>query len=338
MISHHPTGKKGLILGVLFAALALSLPAPAAGEENAGREAIEYSIRDAGFPKNRNFRAFQMPDLEPVKEYGSFLGLKITLKLQGGWNTFSGNDIKKGIDGMYDNGVAAMSAAGREIVENDRYSTRGGIEVGGDLIYAVTPRFGIGVGLAGVSAWKESHLLFEEPPWGPGSFRSTPHVKVSTLRAGLFYSLPFAGFLGVSVRGGPAFYSAEYNCALGSSSGFIRDGLTHVSYTQKASAKQWGFEGGLGFELNPNRFVAIFIEVQGRYAKFHNLEGDETEAYYQAGQYRQSAAAGPVYIVDTPLYPQLDIIPSAEAVPGNARQATLDLSGVTYLAGLKFRL
>jgi hypothetical protein len=338
MISHHPTEKKGLILGVLFAALALSLPAPAAGEGNAGPEALKHSLRDVGFHGNGNFRAFQMPDLEPVKEYGSFLGLKITLKIQGGWNMFSGGDIKRGIDGMYDNGVAAMSDAGVSIVENDRYSTRGGTEVGGDLIYAITPRFGIGIGLAGARAWKESHLLFNQEPLEAGVFRSRPNVKVSALRAGLFYSLPFAGFLAVSVRGGPAYYSAEYNCVLGCGSGFVRDGLSHTGYFQKAKAKQWGFEGGLGLELNANRFVAIFIEVQGRSAKFRDLEGDEAATFFQAGQYRQSAASGPVYIVDTAPSPQLDIIPSAEAVPGNARKATLDFSGITYLAGLKFRL
>jgi hypothetical protein len=328
MSSHHQTKKNAMIWGALFGALVFlqPMPAAAASEENADRL------------KTGNSWNSQMPALEPVSEYGSFLGLKITLKIQGGWNTFSGGDIKRGIDGMYDNGVADLSASGVPIVENHRGSGRGGTEVGGDLIYAITPRFGIGIGMARVSAWKESHLLFEQPPWGPGSFQSRPHVKVSTLRAGLSYSLPFAGLLAISVRGGPAFYSAEYSCAVGCSSGFLRDGITYTSYSQKASARQWGFEGGLGFEFNPNRFVAIFIEVQGRYAKFSDLEGDETAAFFQNGQYRQSADSGPIYIVDTAANPQLDIIPSGDAVPGSARRATLDFSGVSILAGLKLRL
>jgi hypothetical protein len=222
--------------------------------------------------------------VEPVTEYGSFFGLKITLRLQGGWNAFSGGDIKKGIDGMYDNGVAYLLDTGYPTIENARDSGRGGIEAGGDLIYAITPRFGIGIGMARTSAWKESHFLLDS-----GSFRSWPRVKVSALRAGLFYSLPFAGSLAISIRGGPAYYSAEYSCVLGFSGGFLRDGLIYTSYSQDASAKRLGFEGGLGFEFNP-------------------------------------------------LNPQLDIVTSGGAVPAGARSASLNFSGVSLLAGLKFRL
>jgi hypothetical protein len=153
----------------------------------------------------------------------------------------------------------------------------------------------------------------------------------------MFYSFPFAGLLAISVRGGPALYSAEYSCSLGCSYGFILDGLIHTSYSQEASAKRLGFEGGLGIEFTPNPFVAIFVEVQGRYAKIRDLEGEEAATFYQNG-YRQSADSGPVYLVDTDAYPELDIIPSDEAVPGTARKATLDFSGVSFLAGLKFRL
>jgi hypothetical protein len=97
-----------------------------------------------------------------------------------------------------------------------------------------------------------------------------------------------------------------------------------------------GFEGGLGLEFTPNPYVAIFMEVQGRYAKIRNLEGNEAATFYLNG-YRQSADSGPVYTIDTVPNPELDIIPSDEAVPGNAGKATLDFSGVSILAGLKFR-
>jgi opacity protein-like surface antigen len=281
---------------------------------------------------------FQAPELEPVKEYGAFFGLKITLKILGGWNTFSGGDIKTGIEGMYDNGVDYIIASGIPVLSNVKAPNKGGIEVGGDLIYAVTPRFGIGVGMAGLSAWKESHFLFNYDFFGPGTFQVRPRVKVKALRASLYYSLPFAGILAVSIRGGPAFYSAKYTSSIGSGVGFLRDGLIHTSYTQEASSKKWGFEGGLGLELTPNPFVAIFLEVQGRQAKIGDFEGEETATFFQDGQNRRTTLSGPVYIVDTAGKPQLDISPVNEAVPGNARGATLNFSGITYLAGLKFRL
>jgi hypothetical protein len=154
----------------------------------------------------------------------------------------------------------------------------------------------------------------------------------------VFYSYPFAGFLAISVRGGPAYYSAKYSSAVSSNTGFVRDGLIHMSYDQQATAKKWGFEGGLGFEFTPNPFVAIFLDVQGRTAKIGGLEGNETATFYQDDQYRRSDSSGPVYIIETASNPQLDIIPSSGTVPGGARRATLDFSGVSFLAGLKFRL
>jgi len=337
MSSHHQTGKKGFIWGAVIATLILSLPAPAESEENALPAAFRFTSPDVSLLNKVMLGDFQAPELEPVAEYGSFFGLRITLKIQGGWNTFGGGDIKTGIEGMYDNGVDYITALGVPLLSNAKEPNKGGLEVGGDLIYAVTPRFGIGIGMAGVSAWKESHFLFDQDPWGPGSFQLRPRVKVRALRAGLYYSLPFAGILAVSVRGGPAFYSAKYSCVIGSSIGFSRDGLIHTSYVQEASSKKWGFEGGLGLELTPNPFVAIFIEVQGRSAKIGDFEGDETATFFQGGQNRQSADSGPVYHVDTIGHPQLDIFPAGETVPDSARKATLNFSGFSYLAGLKFR-
>lgn len=338
MLSTHQTRRNGFILGAVFLAFAFLMPTPAGSEETPGLPALCLTSPEIRPLIKPIFWNFQAPELEPLTDYGSFLGLKITLKLEGGWNTFGGGDIKTGIEGMYDNGVDYISSLGVPILNNARESNRGGLEVGGDLFYAISPRFGIGLGMARISAWKESHLLFTELYAYPGSFRMSPQVKVTTLRAGLFYSWPFAGILALSVRGGPALYSAEYNCSFGSSIGFLRNGLIHTSYSQDVSGKQLGFEGGLGFELTPNPYVAIYVEVQGRYAKIRNLNGEATAIFYQHGQPRQSVNSGPVYIVDSSAHPWLDIIPSGEDVPDSAHKATLDFSGITYLAGLKFRL
>jgi hypothetical protein len=338
MSSHHQTGKRTLTWGIGLAVVVFLLPSTAESREEALPASLRFPSPEVGRLNTARLGTFQAPGIEPVTEYGSFFGLKITLKIQGGWNTFGGGDLKRGIDGMYDNGVDFLTASGIEIVSNSRASNKGGLEVGGDFIYAVTPRFGIGVGIAGVSAWKESHFLFDQGPFGDGSFQLRPRVKASTLRAGLYYSLPFAGILAVSIRGGPAFYSAKYICSIGSGVGFFRDGLIYTSYTQEASSKKWGFEGGLGLELTPNPFVAIFLEVQGRQAKIGDFEGDETADFFQGGQNRQVTLSGPVYIVDTAGKPQLDIFPANETVPTNARRVALDYSGITYLAGIKFRL
>ncbi len=343
-MSTYQTKRNGFILGAVFFAFVYLTPAPARSEEKFELQAFRLTSPEIGRLKKTRPWNFQAPGLEPITEYGSFFGLKITLKVEGGWNIFGGGDIRTGVAGMYDSGVDSITIPFVAILSNEKKSNRGGLEVSGDLIYSISPRLGIGIGMARTSAWQESHLLYEIVTSIPEDFRAKPQIKMTTLRAGLFYSWPFAGILALSVRGGPALYSADYTYSVGCSHVFLRNDLSHKSYSQEASARQIGFEGGLGLELTPNPYVAIFVEIQGRYARIHDFEGDEAATYFQDGQYREdgqllkSSSSGPVYFVDSAPHPTLDIIPSGENIPGNARKATLDFSGVTFLAGLKFRL
>jgi hypothetical protein len=356
MSSHHQIPKNRFIFGVLFGALVFLLPPPAESEDRAlaslwpysaspflstGPTGLRISPRDARLLKKGNFWNSQMPEMEPVDTYGAFFGLKIAIKLEGGWNTFAGGDVEKGIGGLYDNAVAAISASDMPIMENRRESSHAGLEAAGDLIYCLTPRLGIGIGIAKVKAGKDSHLVFQQAIWGTDHLRIWPEIRVTSLRAGLFYSFPFAGWLAISVHGGPALYSAKYSCSMGVEGGYspelVEHGLINTGYYQTARAKQMGFEGGVGFEFNPNPFFAVFVEAQGRYAKIGGFKGEEETGFYQMAQYQRSVKKGSVYIGREAVYPQLDIIPPESTVPGSARKATLDFSGVSFLAGIKLR-
>jgi hypothetical protein len=336
MPGRHKNHPNGIITIILISPLIFLLSLTVGSEENEGTTDLHLFPGDVGLLKKGNLLNSQMPELEPIAKYGSFLGLKVTLKLEGGWNASSGGDITRGIKGMYDNAAASVFASGLPILEDVKGSYSGGIEAGGDLIYCLTPLFGIGIGAARVSTGKESHILFRQEDLQYYSLRIWPRTRLSALRASLFYSLPFASRLAISFRGGPALYSAHYNYSMGGNSSFLRNGLVHKSYSQEVKAKQIGFEGGLGFEFNPNPFVAIFVELQGRYAKIGGLEGKEEAVIYQGGQLQKSVGSGAVYLVETAADPELDLLLSEEAV--SARHATLDFSGVSVLAGLKFRL
>ena len=357
MSSRHQNPKNGFIFAVLFGVLVFLLPPMAESEDRAlaslwpysaspflstGSTGFQFFPRKFSLLKKGNFWNSQIPEMEPVEAYGSFFGLKITVRLQGGWNTFAGGDVEKGIGGLYDNAVAAISASDLPIMQNRRESSHAGLEAGGDLIYCLTPRLGIGIGLAKVKAGKDSHVAFQQASYGPDNLRMWPEIRVTSLRAGLFYSFPFAGWLGISVHGGPALYSAKYSCSMGVESGgysavLVQHGLINTGYFQKARAKQMGFEGGVGFEFNPNPYFAIFVEAQGRYARITGFEGEEETGFYRMAQYQRSVKKGSVYIGREAVYPQLDIIPPESTVPGSARKATLDFSGVSFLAGIKLR-
>jgi len=61
---------------------------------------------------------FGGPDIREGKKgekYGAFFGLKISLKLKGGWNIFSGADLDPGSGGLYDRAIDDLLPAGRQL-------------------------------------------------------------------------------------------------------------------------------------------------------------------------------------------------------------------------------
>jgi hypothetical protein len=264
------------------------------------------------------------------------------LQLKGGWYTFSGGDLERGISGVYDFAADVIARSSVPIVQNEKRRNRTGLEFGGDLIYCITPRLGIGIGTSKINTAKESFLRFEINSPHYDTLRIRPEIKISVLRLGVFYTRPFAGRLAVSIHGGPALYSAKYNFNMGITSGgyglaAVWSGFLPMAWYQEAEAKKMGLEGGVGFEFNANPFVAFFIEALGRYARIRGFEGKEEAALYQNFRYQVVKSQGPVYFVPMGKYELLDIIPPERTVSEAARKATLDVSGFSILAGLKLR-
>lgn len=309
---------------------------------NAASAGPRFSLRGLCSPGKNSSSGSQVPDLEPVEAYGSFFGVRLTLQIKGGWSAFSGGDIENGVGGMYEKAVDLIAADGAVITQSRKNSNTAGLEFGGDLIYCITPRFGVGVGLSNINAGKESALFFEIR--GPDYERMNlrPRIKVSVLRFGLFYAIPFAGRLAISVHGGPALYSARYsyntNITVGSyGMPVIQAGFLPMGLYQEASAKQLGLEGGIGFEFNANPFVAFCLEALGRYARIDGFEGLEEATLYQDYRRQVLTQEGSLYLLNTNNYPLLDIVPPEGSAGEAARKASLDFSGFSFTAGLKLR-
>ncbi|MGB7296105.1 MAG: hypothetical protein WBC70_10995 [Candidatus Aminicenantales bacterium] len=368
MRSYHLKKKMVSLSGMILAVLVLLWPQQAGSAEN-GEQVLTFSAAKAiaGLNFDREdselltlstslwfslgnvhalgkmvLRNAQMPELEPVETYGSFFGLKVTLQLKGGWNTFSGGDLERGLGGVYDYAADVIARSWVPILQNEKGKNRAGLEFGGDLIYCITPRFGIGIGASKTTTARESVLLFEINSPDYDSLRMRPEIKISVLRLGLFYAYPFAGRLAISVHGGPALYSAKYSFSMRITSGgyglaAVWYGFLPMAWYQEAEAKKIGLEGGVGFEFNANPFVAFFVEALGRYARVDGFEGEEEVARYQNFRYQVVNSQGPVYFVPAGKYSRLDIIPREGTVGASARKATLDFSGFSFSAGLKLR-
>jgi hypothetical protein len=368
MSNHHSGKRAGLLLCLILGVFIFLRPLWAGGEKSGERKsefsagAAVFSLKfDAAEPLlpaaiatsqfslsrihplgERFSESSQMPELEPVETYGSFFGIKITLQLKGGWHVYSGGDLEAGLGGMYDSAVDLITTSGVPIQRSLKKTGHSGLEFGGDIIYCITPRFGIGIGGSRFSAKNESVLYYEINSPDYDTLRAKPIISVTVLRLCLHYAFPFAGRLAISVHGGPALYSAEYEYTQGVTTGgyglpSVLEGRLPAGLSQDAKAKKLGLEGGLGFEFNANPFVAFFIEALGRYARIEDLEGVEQTHFYAGGSWQAIQQEGVVYFVPTDSFPLLDVVPSESSAGAAARKATLDFSGFSFSAGLKLR-
>jgi hypothetical protein len=268
---------------------------------------------------------------EEVEE--EFKGVGIHLRLRGAWTMFSGGDLKKGTSGMYDQGAADLIDSGFAVVSSDKESLDSGYEITGDLVYYLSPKFGLGIGGGWLRARRESIFRFSVP----GSLLnytmvSAPKLGVTSIRLGVFYALPLNRLLTVYLNAGPAYYFVSFQYG-----GNIVTPADQDSILQDVRARSLGFEGGVGLEIRMNQRLAFIIEAQGRYAKVSGFEGKESIYRVIGGPVFSAVENGTLFYVEGDGFQRLDIFPGGPPAGVIAKEAELDLTGVSLQAGLNFK-
>ena len=266
---------------------------------------------------------------EPAQE---FHGLGLTLKLAAGLNLFSGGDFYRGAAGMLDSNADAFILSGYTEESRRTKSFRSGFEAGGDIIYHVSPRLGVGLGMDYIHAIAESLFVFQGHDIIALKLWSTPWINAFSIKLGLFYSLPVSPWLAVCLNGGPALFLVKYNY----NRNVVIPGVADDFY-QQARAHSIGFRGGLGLEIHLNQRAAVLLEAQGRYARITDFEGSEKLSHEVSGWPTIREVQGSLYYVEGEKYAELAILPDGVANGHNGRKAVLDLTGISLLAGLRFR-
>jgi hypothetical protein len=266
---------------------------------------------------------------EPAEE---FHGLGFTLKLAAGLSLFSGGDFYRGAAGMFDSNADAFISSGYTEESRKTKSFRSGFEAGGDIIYHFSPRLGIGLGMDYIFARAESLFVFHGHDAIAFKLWSTPWINAFSVKLGLFYSLPVAPWLTVCLNGGPALFLVKYNY----NRNVVIPGAADDFY-QQASAQRIGFRGGLGLEIHLNKRAAVLLEAQGRYARITDFEGSEKFSHEVSGWPTIREEQGFLYYVEGERYAELAILSDENANGQNARKAVLDFTGISLLAGLRFR-
>jgi len=252
------------------------------------------------------------------EESDFFKGIGLTVKISFGFNHIAAGEINRGIRGVVDYYKYLISYWGHEL-DGDVEPFHSGFDFGADAIYSLTSHIGIGLGVSYIRWGNSSSLLLKDVDY-PKRLDSMPWVRAFPVRLGAFVTLPVFRKINVTFNAGPAYYFVRY-----------KYNMAYQPYTvvQKASGQGLGFHGGIGLELEWNSRATIFIEYQGRYAKFNNFEGVE----FKSGTKEE----GPLFYIEDEGMPQITIYDEAPQLYDTVRRADFDLSGFAIRVGAKVK-
>jgi len=259
-------------------------------------------------------------------ESGFFKGIGLTVKVSVGFNRIAAGEINDGIRGVVDYYKDLISYWG-DYFDREVKPFHSGFDFGVDAIYSLTSHIGIGLGLSYVQWGSKSWLLLADPGY-PRRLDSTPRVKAYPVRLGAFVTLPIFRKINVTLNAGPTYYFVRY--------------IYNMSYNpyaviQKASGQGLGFHGGIGLELEWNSRSTLFIEYQGRYAKFNTFEGTEEKIFFNDRLKEEGSLCSMEYMEGSEIGRRLTVLNEELLMYPNVKKANFDLSGFAIRIGAKVK-
>jgi hypothetical protein len=253
---------------------------------------------------------------------------RISLLLFGGGSLAAGGDLNTGAQGLADLYAGSIGVAGDTRVAPAKLSAL----YGGDLAFPIASGLFITAGAEFFKASKETLVTYAKSG-AADKFTARPGFQGFPLKLGMtYYPAEF-----IYVRLGVSYYFAKATY-------FYR--YEHDTFWQEwqgeATGQGLGFWGGLGLEWALSGSLAFVFETTGQFATISGFNG--------TGTLIDSAAAGTVteqgtlYAFDSrtsnqKIYPVVFIrnkVP-AEAGVENAREATVNFSGIAIRAGFKIK-
>jgi opacity protein-like surface antigen len=247
-------------------------------------------------------------------------------RLGGGLGYFGGGDLNTGIQGMSDLYSTLYQAIGVN-VQNGYKPVHLGMDLNGEFFFHLSPEFAIGFGVGYLSMAKDSSLDLSLGTESV-SIGWKPKIQAIPLTLNLHYYIPVGGRVKLVVSAGAGFYMAKIDFTQNA------DSDTDV---YKMSANGFGAHGGLGMEVGLSSNVSLVIDLLGRLASISGFTGDHT---WSGG----TEAGGKFYHFEGTFFPYgtFPILTFSDSLPtgstiANAREAKLDLSGFSAIAGFLFR-
>jgi len=252
-----------------------------------------------------------------------------TIMLMAGGNYSLGGDLNKGAQGFADFYETKSGGAADKETDPARLSYL----FGGEIAISLLSRFYVTVGAEFFSSSKES--LISYPKATPAAtFTTKPKFQAVPVRlAVMFYPSEFFYFkVGVACYFAKCGYYYRYE----------QDKFWQENEGD-ATARGLGLWGSLGFEWTFTRNISLVIEATGQYAPIKGFEGTGTSQSSQSPD--PVTEEGKLYAYDytesgktiSPLLLIRSQNPAHDAYVENAREATVDFSGMSLRAGIKIK-
>jgi len=255
----------------------------------------------------------------------------LSFRVFGGGNYLAGGDLNKGLQGWADYWKATRDYQGYTKQTGSFNPIHLGPNAGADIIFHLSPNWGVGIGTEYLVASNKSNFTFQSATqtlnWEYLGKPSALPVKV-----GVFYFLPLSNKLTLGFHAGAGYYWA--NARLESR----QDVYPSIKYIIDSSAKGIGYHGGISLEMKLCSSVSFLIEAAGRYAVLSGFTG--TVTINNAGGWKGTLRYWEAKTSYLDNYAYIDL---TEAAPTGtsiklARDAKIDFSGVSLRAGIVIRI
>lgn len=263
---------------------------------------------------------------------------RLSIRLYGAYSDISAADVNDGSDGLFEL-LALYGSLGLGTTSGGYNPVHWGYNVGGDLIYQISPRFGIGVG-AGYVKYSRSSLMSITTETVTLTLSATPALSAVPIRLGVFLNFPIMRRLDLTVNAGGSYYAGlKFKGTERVESGTDWQNMS-VSGS-RSSLDNLGFQGSLGFEYKFSPKMGVFVEAEACYARFKNL--DSVTATSDSSSGGSSSDTGKLYIAK---YTSTDgtystfvveATPPVDTADTTYREPKFDLSGIRLQAGFRIR-
>jgi hypothetical protein len=203
----------------------------------------------------------------------------------------------------------------------------------GEVLYHLTPRFGLGLGASLSFARTFGERVYERFFPYESKLLIEPNIRTFTYFLTAAYVLPLNKLLSVRLSGGPLLAQTRYIC----------HGISPVyelrwELVQQVNGWGLGAHAAAALEINLNEKSAIFLEAAGRAGTVRGFEGmqDDTQTAANGGLDIQRIS-GTLYAVETDSGTRLLVLSDPALAPGPAREAGYSLAGIEARFGFRIR-